>query len=51
MLAVCRTRGNETCPANQAFASKANALGGRVEVVPMALSHGQINEQLGRPGA
>jgi acetyl esterase/lipase len=50
MLAVCRKRGNESCPANQAFARKANNLGGRVEVVPMALSHGQINEQLGLPG-
>jgi arylformamidase len=51
MLAVCRKRGNESCPANHAFARKANALGGRVEVVPMALSHGQINRQLGLPGA
>jgi arylformamidase len=51
MLAVCRQRGNESCPANQAFARKANALGGSAEVLPMALGHGQINAQLGLPGA
>jgi len=51
MLAVCRKRGNQSCPANQAFAVKARKLGGRVDVLPMDLSHGEINEQLGRPGA
>jgi hypothetical protein len=51
MLAVCRQRGNESCPANQAFARKAEKLGGKVDVLPMALSHGEINMQLGLPGA
>jgi acetyl esterase/lipase len=51
MLAVCRKRGNESCPANQAFAFKARKLGGSVDVLPMALSHGEINMQLGLPGA
>ena len=51
MLAVCRKRGNESCPANQAFARKAEKLGGKVDVLPMALSHGEINMQLGLPGA
>ncbi|HZF36418.1 MAG TPA: alpha/beta hydrolase [Candidatus Angelobacter sp.] len=51
MLAVCRERGNESCPANQAFALKAAKLGGNVDVLPMALSHGEINMQLGLPGA
>jgi len=51
MLAVCRQRGNDSCPANHDFARKANALGGSVDVLPMDLSHGQINEQLGLPGA
>ncbi len=51
MLAVCRKGGTESCPANQAFARKANELGGSVDVLPMDLSHGQINEQLGLPGA
>jgi arylformamidase len=51
MFAVCRKRGNESCPANRAFARKANQLGGSVEVLPMDFGHGQINEQLGLPGA
>jgi acetyl esterase/lipase len=51
MLAVCRKRGNESCPANRAFALKAEKLGGVVDVLPMALSHGEINMQLGLAGA
>jgi acetyl esterase/lipase len=51
MLAVCRKRGNESCPANHAFARKANDLAGDVDVLPTDLSHGQINQQLGLPGA
>jgi acetyl esterase/lipase len=51
MLAVCRDGAHESCPANRAFAVKAEKLGGRVEVLPMDLSHRQINEQLGLPGA
>ena len=52
MLAVCRSGGiHESCPANQAFAAKARQLGGRVDVLPMALSHGEINMQLGLPGS
>lgn len=50
MLAVCRTGRHESCPANQAFAAKARQLGGRVDVLPMHLGHGEINEQLGVPG-
>lgn len=51
MLAVCRNGGHESCPANQAFALKARKLGGSVDVLPMALTHGAINMQLGLPGA
>lgn len=51
MLAVCRNRGGRrSCPANEAFALRARKLGGHVEVLRMALSHGEINEQLGLPG-
>lgn len=50
MLAVCRNGAHESCPANRAFAARARQLGGRVEVLPMALSHSQINERLGLPG-
>jgi arylformamidase len=51
MLAVCRERGHESCPANRAFALKAEKLGGHVDVLPMTLTHGEINMQLGLPGA
>lgn len=51
LLAICRKRGNQSCPANQAFALKARKLGGSVDVLPMDLSHGEINAQLGLPGA
>jgi arylformamidase len=51
MLAVCSSKRAESCPMNQAFAAKANGLGGKVEVLPMALSHGEINMTLGQPGA
>jgi arylformamidase len=51
MLAVCRNGRRDSCPANQAFAAKARQLGGRIDVLPMPLSHSEINEQLGLPGA
>jgi arylformamidase len=49
--AICRERGHESCPANRAFARKAGKLGGHVDVLPMALTHGEINRQLGLSGA
>ena len=51
VLAVCRKRGDWSCPPNRAFASKAKSLGSEVDVLPMALSHGEINSELGLPGA
>lgn len=50
MLAVCRAGSNASCPANRAFARKAERLGGSVDVLPMDLSHREINGQLGLPG-
>jgi acetyl esterase/lipase len=51
ILAVCRKRSSDSCPANRAFAKKAAKLGGNVDVLPMDLSHGEINKLLGLPGA
>jgi len=51
VLAVCRKRGDWSCPPNSAFASKAKSLGSEVDVLPMELSHGEINSELGLPGA
>jgi len=49
-FAICRKRGDASCPANQELAKKANSLGGKIEVLPMALNHGEINNELGLPG-
>jgi arylformamidase len=51
VLAVCRKRGDWSCPPNRAFATKAKSLGNQVDVLPMELSHGEINSELGLPGA
>ena len=47
MLAVCSTRRDEACPQAEAFASKAQQLGGTVTVRPEDLTHGEINTRLG----
>ena len=51
ILAVCRMDSGDSCPANRAFAEKAATLCGKVDVLPMDLSHGEINKLLGLPGA
>lgn len=51
ILAVCRKRSADSCPANRAFADKAAKLGSKVDVLLMDLSHGEINKLLGLPGA
>jgi arylformamidase len=51
VFAICRKRGDVSCTANVELAKKANGLGGRIEVLPMALTHGEINMELGKPGA
>ena len=48
MLLVCSTRRDDSCSAARAFGDRAVAAGGRVDVVPLDLSHGQINTELGR---
>lgn len=51
MLLVCSSQRKNSCPQAQAFAIKAVGLGGRVTVLPIALSHGAINKSLGLPGS
>jgi arylformamidase len=48
MLLVCSSRREDSCSAARAFADKAVAAGGRAEVVPVDLNHGQVNAELGR---
>ena len=51
LLLVCGTGRPDACPQAEAFAQKVNALGGQATVLPQHLSHGDINGQLGEPGA
>ena len=48
LLLVCSTeRADASCGPAEAMARQAQALGGRAEVLPQDLSHGEINAQLG----
>lgn len=51
LLAVCSSRRDDACPQARAFADKAASLGMRVTVLPQDRSHGEINDELGQPGA
>jgi acetyl esterase/lipase len=50
LLAVCSAQRLDSCPQAQAFAARAKQLGGRAEVLPVQLSHPQINAYLGTAG-
>jgi len=51
LLAVCSTkRRDDSCARARDFAAKAQALALRVEVLPQALGHAEINETLGVAG-
>lgn len=52
MLLVCSTkRADKPCTAAEAFAAKTARAGRTTPVLPQALTHGEINHQLGLPGA
>lgn len=51
ILVVCSTRRRESCPQGRAFAAKITQLGGRAQVLLEDLSHAEINDLLGTPGA
>ncbi|HYD60301.1 MAG TPA: alpha/beta hydrolase [Noviherbaspirillum sp.] len=50
MLAVCSTERKSACPQAHSFTAKAVSLGVPAQVLEQALSHREINEQLGKPG-
>lgn len=50
MLLVCSSQREDSSDAAREFAAKAALLGGRVAVLPVALNHMEINDQLGLPG-
>lgn len=52
MLLVCSTRrADDPCAQAKRYAAAAGTLGVRTEILPQPLSHGDINGQLGLPGA
>jgi acetyl esterase/lipase len=52
LLAVCSTqRADNPCVNAQDYANKATALGIQTKILQQNLSHSQINENLGKPGA
>ena len=50
MLLVCSALREDAEPPARALADKASRLGGRAQVLPVALNHREVNEQLGLPG-
>jgi acetyl esterase/lipase len=50
MLAVCSSPRASSCRQALAFAARAAAFGGHVEVLPVALTHGEVTDLLGLPG-
>jgi len=51
MLIVCSSKRRDACPQAQAFADTATSLGGRVTVLPVDLSHRDVNLTLGQDSA
>jgi acetyl esterase/lipase len=51
MLLVCSSRRADSCAQARGFATKATSIGGNVKVVPVDMSHAEINDLLGAPGA
>ncbi|AOF83853.1 alpha/beta hydrolase fold family protein [Methyloversatilis sp. RAC08] len=50
-LAVCSSQRRQACDQVKAFALRVRETGGRIDELPLAKSHGAINEELGLPGA
>lgn len=49
-LAVCSSRRRQACDQVELFARRVGETGGRIDTLPIDLSHGDINKQLGVPG-
>jgi arylformamidase len=50
-LGVCSSNRRVSCGANQIYAAKSTEFGARAETLGEPLSHGEINAELGEPGA
>lgn len=51
MLLVCSSRRDDSCAQARSFAERVGGLGGRAEVLPVAMNHMEINRDLGAGGA
>lgn len=51
MLIVCSSQRRDSCPRGDALKARAAGLGVPMQVLPEDLSHGEINQQLGKPSA
>ena len=51
MLLVCSSRRAISCGQSNAFADRANSLGGSAKVMPVDMSHGEINLNVGVSGS
>jgi acetyl esterase/lipase len=47
MMLVCSTHRSDSCPQAKAFAAKVSSMGGKASVLPVDLSHGDVNGDLG----
>lgn len=50
LLLVCSSLRENACAQNKAFAAKVSGLGGKATVLPVAMSHREINQDLGLAG-
>jgi arylformamidase len=51
VLVVCSSPREDSCAQARGFVAKASSLGVHAQVLPQDLSHGDINQLLGKPGA
>lgn len=50
-LVVCSSRRRDSCAQAQAFSARAREFGSQIELAPEAMSHGEINAELGSDAA
>lgn len=51
LLAICSTQRNDSCPQARGFVAKATGIGVRATILPVDLTHKEINRDLGLAGA
>jgi arylformamidase len=51
LLIVCSSRRADSCPQGRAFAAKVTGFGGRAEMLPVPLTHPEVNDLLGTQSA